>query len=314
MAAKANILIFGGIIVDQYVRVGQSPARGGDALIRDSFFRVGGCAVNVGATMQNLGLRPHIVSTVGDDMWGRKIFSYLRERQFSLQAIRLADNRQSGYCISIVEDDGERTFLTYKGCEAEFDPGMLESVPFDEVSYIYLTGYYLLDARYAQVIVEQLKWLKQAGAKLVFDPGPLVESIPIGTLDEVLRLSDLLIPNESEWEMLSGKLKWGARADSRCRDLGVQCIILKQGGRGVEVRMEGDFFRVPPLPVTSIDTTGAGDSFAGGLLYALSVGHDLRTAVDIASACGALTTTILGPHGEFSLNDIMDLIQKAKVR
>lgn len=312
MADQTNILIFGGIIVDQYVLVDQSPARGGDALIRESFFRVGGCAVNVGTTMQNLGIRPHIVSTVGDDWWGHKIKSYLEEHRFSQMAIRHVENRKSGYCISIVENGGERTFLTYKGCEAEFDPRMLENVPFDQVSYIYLTGYYLLEPRFADVIVEQLKRLTQAGATLVFDPGPLVASIPLETLCAVLRVADLLIPNEAEWELLSAKLNWGARGDSRCRELGIRGIILKQGSRGVEVRMEGDFFRVPPFPVNSIDTTGAGDSFAGGLLFALSEGRDMRTAVQIASACGALTTTILGPHGEFSQHDIMDLIEKAR--
>ncbi|MCC3374344.1 carbohydrate kinase family protein [Cohnella sp. REN36] len=307
-----EILILGGIIVDQYVLVNESPKRGGDALIHDSFFRVGGCAINVGSTLRNLGAHPHIVSMVGDDEWGRKIKSYLGRQAFSERAIRYLESGSSGYCISIVDRDGERTFLTRKGCEAIFAPSMLEDVPYDRVSHIYLTGYYLLEPESANQIVLQLKKLKHAGAVLVFDPGPLAGSIPLQVLYAVMGLADLLIPNENEWEMLSDLMRWGNCGDSRCRELGIKCVILKRGSQGVEVRMEGNFFSVPPYRVDSIDTTGAGDSFAGGLLYGLSQGFGMEEAVRIASACGALTTTIMGPHGEFSLNDITDMIEKAR--
>ncbi|MGG4035658.1 carbohydrate kinase family protein [Paenibacillus cisolokensis] len=312
MADKTEIVIFGGIIVDQYVLVDRYPERGGDALMTDSFFRIGGCAINVGSTLQNLGMTPHIVSTVGDDAWGRKIREYLKQRQFSELAIRYAEQRNSGYCISVVEKDGERTFLTYKGCEADFQSGMIGDDLCGRVSHVYVTGYYLLDPEYDREIVRQLKKLKEAGAFVVFDPGPLASSISEDTLLAVLGLADLIIPNESELDLLERKLGWNRRDFSGYWERGILYIVLKKGSQGVEVWTDGDYFTVPPYPVNSIDSTGAGDSFAGGLLYGLSKGYDLRTSVKMASACGAITTTIMGPHGRFTLQDVTDMMEKAR--
>ncbi|WP_219834974.1 carbohydrate kinase family protein [Paenibacillus sp. R14(2021)] len=312
MTDSTTILLFGGIIIDQYVLVDQSPPRGGDALIHDSFFRVGGCAINVGTTLQNLGIRPWIVSAVGDDAWGLRIRAYLEEKQFPAEAIRYGEKQASGYCLSIVEQDGERTFLTYKGCEAVFMPSMLEGADFRQISHVYVTGYYLLDPAYTDAIAGELKKLKAAGAYLVFDPGPLAASIPTETLLTVLKLTDLLLPNDAEWTILGELLNGGTAGEPPWRELGIGTVILKQGSRGADVRTADGGYRVAPYSAESIDTSGAGDSFAGGLLYSLARGDDMRTAVQIAAACGALTTTLMGPHGAFSLNDIMNLIQKAR--
>jgi sugar/nucleoside kinase (ribokinase family) len=312
MADQKQILLFGGIIVDQYVLVDSSPVKGGDALISESFVRVGGCAINVGSALHNLGMRPHIVSTVGDNAWGRQIRDYLRKRQFSERAIRFAEGRDSGYCISIVDKDGERTFLTYKGCEAEFHSGMIPGDLCEQASLVYVTGYYLLAPEYAGEIVRQLTKLKEAGAFLVFDPGPLAASIREDILLAVLRIADLLLPNESEWDILGRKLNWKREDDSHVRELGIRHVVLKKGSRGVEVRTGRDCYTVPPFQVDSVDTTGAGDSFAGGLLYGLSAGYDLRQSVVIASACGAIATTFLGPHGEFTFQDVTDMVEKER--
>ncbi|MED2974190.1 carbohydrate kinase family protein [Fictibacillus sp. B-59209] len=310
MTQKSQILIFGGIIVDQYVIVDHSPDRGGDVLISDSFFRVGGCAINVGTTLKNLGIQPHIVSNVGDDTWGRKIKDYLDLHHFSREAIRFADDKKSGYCISIVEYDGERTFLTYKGCESQFSRVMISRELCESVSYVYVTGYYLLVPEYAHNVVHQLTDLKQAGAQLVFDPGPLAALIEDEVLHSVLKLTDLLIPNLTELDILERKLKWDNMEISRFIETGIRNVVLKKGSKGAEVWTEDTYFKASPFAVNSVDTTGAGDSFAGGLLYGLSKGYDMKTSVKIASACGAITTTIMGPHGEFTVGDVTGMIEK----
>jgi len=81
-------------------------------LIEDSFRRVGGCAVNVAVTLKNLGLVPHIVSGIGGDERGGAIVDYLRELGLSTEAIRVRREGKTGYCLTLVEDGGERTFLT----------------------------------------------------------------------------------------------------------------------------------------------------------------------------------------------------------
>lgn len=313
MKRKMEIVLFGGIIVDQFVVVDRMPERGGDTWIRDSFHRVGGCAMNVGVTLSNLGLRPHIVSNVGDDVWGGHIRDELERRRFSTRAIRYAKQQNSGYCLTVVEKGGERTFLTRKGCEAYFAPDFIDEELIARTSHVYVTGYYLLEPTVADAICARLEDLKKAGAVIVFDPGPLVSSMEEETLRRLLRLSDLILPNEREWSALAEKLGWPVGDESRLfHETGVQTLILKQGDRGVAIKVDGAFMHVPPYRVDVVDTTGAGDSFAGGLIFGLSQGYGLTDSVRIASACGALTSTFPGPHGEFNMDQITELMRKAR--
>ena len=66
------------------------------------------------------------------------------------------------------------------------------------------------------------------------------------------------------------------------------------------------------MRVTAVDSTGAGDSFAGGWMHALAHGAALRQAARLANACGALTTTFEGPHGTFSMEELHDFMATFK--
>jgi sugar/nucleoside kinase (ribokinase family) len=310
-----HILLLGGIIIDQYLLVNEFPQRGEDTFIRDSFHRVGGCAVNVAVTLKNLGLTPHVVSVIGIDEQGKEINEYLLNQGLSLEAIQVNPAQKTGYCISLVENSGERTFLTYKGCEAEFYSGIISEELLKKTSFLFVTGYYLLDTDVASSVIQFIQKVKSLGVNILFDPGSLVSKIDQNILLSMIKLADIITPNDGELKKIESlfQIKEVNKSDWFF-EKGVRWLIEKKGSQGVNLWEKGrdKSIFIPAYQVTSVDTSGAGDSFAGGLIYGILQGYDVEKSIRLASACGALTTTIIGPHKKFYLNDILQLAGECK--
>ena len=312
ISGSRNVLLLGGIIVDRYYEVERYPEVGQDTLIRNSYDRVGGCALNVAVTLKNLGTLPYIVNKFGDDEIGKKIEKYIDILGMPTNCMLKASGRNSGYCLNILDSTGERTFLTYKGCEGEFSLENIQSVLAENFAFAYITGYYLLNLQTTPQVLELVQQLRQSGCQIMFDPGPLVGQTDPTQLREMLRLSNWLIPNAHELVIIQNKLEISGEMASWLLKNGVSNIAVKKGVDGVDIITIASNFTVPGFPVNTKDTTGAGDSFAGGLIHGLVNDYPLREAASLANACGAFTTLIEGPHGSFSLDDIRNFIATIK--
>lgn len=313
MSLRRNILIFGGIIVDRYVVVDKYPVPGDDALINEEFERVGGCAVNVAVTLKNLNCEPYIVATVGSDERGRRIQDYLAQHALTTSCVKKVSESPSGYCMTILDQNGERTFFTRRGCEDTFSPDMVVDSFYRQAPFVYLTGYYLLNDAYRQTILEVLIKLKRSGSIILFDPGPLVGYINRDALTTVLKISTIVTPNQSEVDKIRRTLNIKDSFHTWCLNAGIEIVIVKKGKRGADVFNKLDTCHFPSYETEMIDTSGAGDSFAGGFIAGLAHQYDLDMCMKIASACGALTSAIEGPHGTFTWEDVMHTIKRDKV-
>ena len=108
---EKECLILGGLVPDIYYRVDSWPQRGQDGFLSGEEVKAGGCAVNMAVTAENLGLRAHVVSCVGNDDTAAMLRKYLKAHGLSERFIMAAEEA-SGKCFVFVEPDGERTFLT----------------------------------------------------------------------------------------------------------------------------------------------------------------------------------------------------------
>ena len=303
-----KVLLLGGIILDRYFIIEHYPKSGKDALIQRSFNKVGGCSLNVAVTLKNLGTTPFIVSKLGDDEVGKEIEKYIEALELPKTYMLIAIGKQSGYCLTILEQDGERTFFTYKGCEAELSLEELPLGSFNGFAFAYITGYYLVNHHTASAVLELTAELKRNGCQILFDPGALVGEIDTNHLRELIKLSAWLVPNSNELAIIRDKLDIGDDTENWLFNQGVQGLVVKQGNLGVDVYTSTESFTLTSLKIQTKDTTGAGDSFAGGLIHGLTHGYSLFDAVSLANACGAFSSTFLGPHAEFSLDDIHDFL------
>ena len=116
-------------------------------------------------------------------------------------------------------------------------------------------------------------------------------------IKEALECVDYILPNEEEACLVTGK-DTAEEAAERLLEAGVKNVVIKCGARGCLVRNRRECYRVLAKPgVRCIDTTGAGDSFAAGFIYALSKGRTLRECAEYANACGARAVQVLGATG-----------------
>lgn len=307
-----NVLLLGGIILDRYFEVENYPAAGQDALIRNSYDRVGGCALNVAVTLKNLGTIPYIVNRISNDEIGDKIDRYVQSLALHTDCMLTVPGRQTGYCLNILDKSGERTFLTFKGCEEQFALDDFSPVKDLKFSFAYITGYYLLNRQTASAVIQLAKQLQKTGCQIVFDPGPLVAKMEPGQLRELLHYTDWIIPNSAELTLIQNTLGIEGDILTWLLGQGVQKLALKKGSQGVDIITPASNFSAPGFPVNPIDTTGAGDSFAGGFIHGLANGYSLSEATTLANACGAFTTLIDGPHGHFSIADIQNFLATFK--
>jgi len=192
-----------------------------------------------------------------------------------------------------VEEDGERSFITAPGAEAQLDAAALARVELLAGDHLYLTGYSLAHASNRAALVD---WLPGVGEAVVFfDPGPLVVSVPADALELVLARADWVSANAVEATALTGQSDpAGAAAVLQERSRGG--VVVRCGPDGCVVAPPGaDPVVVPGVAADVVDLTGAGDAHAGAFIAQLALGVEPLAAAAWANAAAALAVQHAGP-------------------
>ncbi len=283
----ARLVLIGSVLVDLPVRVPHLPPRGGD-VVGDPLPPTAGGGFNVLSAAARLGLPAVYAGRIGSGPFGAIVRAALAAEGVSL-ALPEPAAADTGYCAVLVEPDGERTFLTAPGAEAQLSAGELAALKLSDGDAVYVSGYDLGYPVNGPLIAAYLGALP-AGRLLVVDPGPLVGEIPAGRWAAVLTRTDLLSLNAPEATLLWGD---GGPAPGSARP---PAVVVRDGGAGATLYRTGaEACPVPGVPVAAVDTTGAGDVHVAALLAALADGTDLPTALRFANRAAALSVTRRGP-------------------
>ena len=200
---KKDVALFGGLLLDRYFYIDRWPARGQDGYLAGEESFVGGCSINMAATIHNLGGQAYITTCIGDDSVGQDILGYLKKHGLSNQLVHTVPGT-TGSCLVFSEPEGERTFLTHKGAECAFPPALAQGILSISPAWAGVTGYYLLGDDPAAVL-DCLEQLHRSGTKFLFDPSPMVAEIEPETLARMVGISDILTPNASELAPFGGE-------------------------------------------------------------------------------------------------------------
>ena len=305
-----QVLLLGGLLMDKYLVVGRYPERGEDTLVTRQFQKAGGSPYNVARTLQNLGLDPVLYSAISSDEAGRELARTVEREGLNPSALYPLEGEPTGCCMIVLDGEGERTFFTFRGCEGHFDPARLPRPMAEEAAAVFVTGIYLLYPGWSEKAVDFLEELASAGTPVLFDPGPLLGEMDPALLRRMVELASILTPNRQERRELERLLgipslpEWGfARR--------LVCLAETWGEGGARLYTPEGAKTLPALPAQVVDTTGAGDSFAGGLLAGLLMGQTPLQAAWTASACGALTTEAVGAHPSFTWADVRERLRQA---
>ena len=282
-----RLVSHGSILVDLALEVPHLPLRGGDVLARQGSISVGG-GFNLLSAAARLGLSGVYAGQHGTGPFGDRVRAALAAE--GLELLQPADPAlDTGYCVVLLEPDGERTFVTVAGVEARVDPGLLRDLAYGEGDVVYVSGYDLAYPDAGGAIAGHAGELPPA-VRLVFDPGPLAAEIAPERLAPVLRRADLVSLNAREAELLGGV----DRVLDACQLSAA--LILRTGASGASIhRSEAPPFPVPAVPTRVIDSTGAGDVHLGVTLAGLARGLTLEESVRLANRAAAYAVSTPGP-------------------
>ena len=290
-----RLVSVGNVIIDIVAEVETLPERGSDVLASRASLEVGG-GFNLMAAAARQGLKVAYAGALGHGSFGDLARRALAAEGIALLLPETADEqRDTGFDVVLVDAGGERTFVTAAGAEAGITYKRLDQVEIRPDDALVISGYGLLHAANRHAILERLGRLSPE-TTVCYDPGPLGHVLPVEVMDEVRRRVDWWSCNEREAELISGSSSPAEAARKLLDGLHRGSVLVRTGMSGcVVARREAEVVQVPGVPVTIVDTTGAGDAHLGAFIAGLAAGHDVEAAARRANVVAALTVTRRGP-------------------
>lgn len=270
------------------------PTPGKEVLVDDLSLTLGSASAICAMGLARLGETVSFLGKVGRDPWGDFCVRQLAEAGIDTSRMIRSDNLKTGITVSLTSTT-DRALITYLGAIASLRGSDIGEHALEDVRHVHVSSYYLQQGLRSDCRAV-FAAARARGISTSLDPGYDPAETWGEDVVEVLQEVDIFLPNEVELQAITGcrSPEDGLRAIANGRTL----TVVKLGKAGCMALDEGDFVRVPAFPMKSIDTTGAGDSFNAGFIYAWLRSYPLRDAMRTASAAGAISTLGLGGTGK----------------
>jgi len=288
-----EVIAFGDVNLDIIAQFASFPAQGEDAFASSTEFHCGGSAANTATVLARMGIETVLTARLGSDRWAELALQSLREAGVMLGNLQRDPTAMTGLMYIIVTPDGERTILGHRGANVFTDPNQIRNEDFRGARLFLLSGYALLAEPQRSAALLALEMARRQGLTVTLDPGMSGCRAAVDDMRSCLPMVDILLPNLAEAQRLAG-----VTAPEKCVQAllgaGVQVVALKLGAAGCLVGSGDGFLRVPGFAVQARDSTGAGDSFAAGLIAGFLRGLDWTSTAILGNAMGALAAASLG--------------------
>ncbi|WP_034947207.1 PfkB family carbohydrate kinase [Erwinia oleae] len=283
LSARDAVCVMGAAVVDVIADAYSLPHRGSDIELHQQGVNVGGCALNVAIALHRLGVQATNALPIGQGTWATIITQKMAE--YGIHSPLRTDKGDNGWCLALVEPDGERTFLSVSGVENQWDAAMLAQLSLPSGSWIYLSGYQLTAAS-GETLLAWLETLR--GVRLFIDFGPRLADLSDAFFHRLMALNPVVTLNRQEaaliGERLPGALADGAELLACWREHFSSPLIVRLDSEGAGYVSMSESGWAPAFPAEVVDTIGAGDSHAGGVLAGLASGWSLAAAVTLGNA------------------------------
>ncbi len=279
-----DVVGFGALNVDKIYLVDAIPAPGEEVFVKDLRIHSGGSASNTIVGLSKLGLETGYIGKVGTDPEGDFLMDDLRRWGVDTTLV-LREEGRSGCAMILVDESGERVIVV--------DPGVNDRMRFEEIDLDHVSKFELLHLTSfvcrngMQSYEAQKRLVREFDGIVSFDPGSIYARRGLKFIEDIVRETDIFMPNEIEMRALTGlDYKEGAEV---ILEMGVDVVVVKLGDKGCYITDGRKEIIVPAYEVDVVDTTGAGDAFNAGFIYAYLKGKDLeecgRMGNYVASLC-----------------------------
>jgi sugar/nucleoside kinase (ribokinase family) len=293
--AGLDALVLGNVALDILCcPVGDVP-RHHSMTFEQSVISPGGCGSNTAIGLAALGIRTGLIASIGDDLAGRLAMETWHRFNLDTRFVHKRSNIQTGVSVGLVDDTGSPRFIHTIGANQHLtvnDLNVLEYIRLG-IKVFHVAGYFLLPGLLSSSFRVILSELHQLGALVSLD----VQQTPRMSNPELLWLLmpdiDLFMCNQMEAEILTGSAD-PTKAVQRLHNYGTAGVIIKMGADGCLLSRHENQRLLSAPEVPTLDTTGAGDAFAAGLIAALIRGENLEKACLAGNHIGAMVVRQLG--------------------
>ena len=283
--SKYDILVIGSLNADLVVQSPRFPQPGETISGGDLLTIPGGKGANQAVAAARQSAHVAMVGRVGKDNFAPLLIENLNSNNVNTSHVA-HDDAATGTAIIIVDENGQNSIVLSAGANGKVDFYDIDSAPDAEI--LLLQFEIPMDS-----VLHAAKRYKTKGATVILNPAP-ARQIPA----ELLRLIDILVPNESELSLLTNMpvtdVKSAELAAKEILKRGVKTVIVTMGSKGALIVTDSQVIQVDTFKVDVVDTTAAGDAFIGGFASAMLHRKSLEESVRYGCACGALATTKLG--------------------
>lgn len=282
-----KVTVLGSLNVDTIMHIERMPQQGETMAMRNASTAPGGKGANQAVAAVRMGAETKFIGAIGNDQNGQMMLSALTDNAVDTTFVKQSTDVGTGSAYIMLEDDGSNTILIHGGANQ-----CLTLADIDNAAQA-ISSADVLVAQFEtplDVTLKAFEIAKQNGVFTILNPAPAKHNIN----SELLDLTDLIVPNETESETITGiavsdeeSMEENAR---KFREMGVQNLIITVGERGAYYStIHGDGF-VPAYKVSAVDTTAAGDTFIGTLASQLELDlSNVSEAIKFSNCASSIT-------------------------
>lgn len=309
-----QVLSLGSVNADFQVRVEDRPEFGELLLAHDFVQLSGGKAANVAFIARRLGVGARLLARVGADDLGERALQPLREAGVDLSGVVAVEGSATGVAMVVVPPDGKKMIIMAANANQAWSQQDAERVG-STVGEAAAGSVLVLDYEVPGFVVQAaIEAASRAAMPVILDPSPADR-----VADDILKQVDFIVPDAAEAKTLTGIAIEGVepalRAASVLLERGVKAACMKLGDGGCVIKSAQLSAHVAPVPVDVVDTTGAGDAFAGALAVALLEKQSELDAICFATAASHLAVTGYGSQPAYPTRDqLHDVLERLRSR
>lgn len=296
------ILVVGSANMDLVIKAKSIPKPGETITDGDFYTSCGGKGANQAVTVARLGGRCYFVGRVGKDTFGKELRESLIRNNVNIDYLVEDKDNPTGVAFIMVNSDGENCIIVAPGANRFLTQEDIER----SLTIMPSIGVLLTQL---EIPIETtgfaLKLAKEHGITTILNPAPAREIDP-----DIFSLVDIVTPNESELKILTGieprEKKDIVMGGKKLLDYGAKTVIVTLGGKGAMIIEKDLELYIPPVKVSVVDTTGAGDVFNGALAVRVTCQDPIEKAVRYAVISAGISVTRRGAQSSIPTAEEVD--------
>jgi len=281
-----KIVVLGSMNMDLTILADPYPGKG-ETVTGSEYAQIpGGKGANQAVAAGRVGSDISFISACGNDEFGNTLIAELKKSNVKTGNIEQLEIH-TGIALIVREADGDNRIILAAGANGQILPSMVETLK----STINEADFLLLQLEIPMKTVEYAAAMaKKSNTVVILDPAPAVK-----LSDSLLANIDYLLPNEHELDLVLGNSKGTLRekADTLIKK-GIKKLILTEGSKGVTIVSKDNDIKITAPKMKALDTTAAGDTFAGVFAYGLANNWDMTKAAEFAVKAASFSVTKLG--------------------